>query len=226
MVSILIVDDDARIRRILSDFLKREGFKITEAADGGEAVCVFDRLTPDIDLVILDVMMPVLDGWHVLRHIKNKRPDTAVMMLTAKTEDGDQIYGFETGADDYVTKPISPVVLVARVKALLKRNIENALSGKKEYGCITIDELGRCVYCGGQQIVLSPKEFDLLAYLANNSGIALSREQILNAVWGYDYYGDLRTLDTHIKNLRAELGGGAEYIKTVRGYGYKFEVTQ
>ena len=146
------------------------------------------------------------------------------MMLTAKAEDGDQIYGFETGADDYVTKPISPVVLVARVKALLKRNLESKLSGKMDLGSVVIDELGRSVQSGGTQVDLSPKEFELLTYLASNRGIALSREQLLNAVWGYDYYGDLRTLDTHIKNLRAKLGDGGDMIKTVRGYGYKLEV--
>lgn len=220
----MIVDDDERIRRILSDFLKREGFKITEAADGGEAISFFNGNTADFDLVILDVMMPVADGWTVLRHIKDTSPNTAVMMLTAKAEDGDQIYGFETGADDYVTKPISPVVLVARVKALLKRNLESKLSGKMELGTVVIDELGRSVQSGGVQVDLSPKEFELLTYLASNRGIALSREQLLNAVWGYDYYGDLRTLDTHIKNLRAKLGDGGDMIKTVRGYGYKLEV--
>lgn len=224
MISIMIVDDDERIRRILSDFLKREGFKITEAADGGEAISLFNGNTADFDLVILDVMMPVADGWTVLRHIKDTSPNTAVMMLTAKAEDGDQIYGFETGADDYVTKPISPVVLVARVKALLKRNLESKLSGKMELGTVVIDELGRSVQSGGVQVDLSPKEFELLTYLASNRGIALSREQLLNAVWGYDYYGDLRTLDTHIKNLRAKLGDGGDMIKTVRGYGYKLEV--
>lgn len=220
----MIVDDDERIRRILSDFLKREGFKITEAADGGEAISFFNGNTADFDLVILDVMMPVADGWTVLRHIKDTSPNTAVMMLTAKAEDGDQIYGFETGADDYVTKPISPVVLVARVKALLKRNLESKLSGKIDLGSVVIDELGRSVQSSGVQVDLSPKEFELLTYLASNRGIALSREQLLNAVWGYDYYGDLRTLDTHIKNLRAKLGDGGDMIKTVRGYGYKLEV--
>lgn len=224
MISIMIVDDDERIRRILSDFLKREGFKITEAADGGAAISLFNENAADFDLVILDVMMPVADGWTVLRHIKDTSPNTAVMMLTAKAEDGDQIYGFETGADDYVTKPISPVVLVARVKALLKRNLESKLSGKMELGTVVIDELGRSVQSGGVQVDLSPKEFELLTYLASNRGIALSREQLLNAVWGYDYYGDLRTLDTHIKNLRAKLGDGGDMIKTVRGYGYKLEV--
>lgn len=224
MISIMIVDDDERIRRILSDFLKREGFKITEAADGGAAISIFNENTADFDLVILDVMMPVADGWTVLRHIKDTSPNTAVMMLTAKADDGDQIYGFETGADDYVTKPISPVVLVARVKALLKRNLESKLSGKMDLGSVVIDELGRSVQSGGTQVDLSPKEFELLTYLASNRGIALSREQLLNAVWGYDYYGDLRTLDTHIKNLRAKLGDGGDMIKTVRGYGYKFEV--
>ena len=224
MISIMIVDDDERIRRILSDFLKREGFKITEAADGGEAISFFNGNTADFDLVILDVMMPVADGWAVLRHIKDTSPNTAVMMLTAKAEDGDQIYGFETGADDYVTKPISPVVLVARVKALLKRNLESKRSGKIDLGSVVIDELGRSVQSSGVQVDLSPKEFELLTYLASNRGIALSREQLLNAVWGYDYYGDLRTLDTHIKNLRAKLGDGGDMIKTVRGYGYKLEV--
>ncbi len=226
MITILVVDDDERIRRIVSDFLKRDGFNIYEANDGKQAIDIFNLHNQEIDLVILDVMMPVLDGWQVLKYIKEARKATAVMMLTAKTEDGDQIYGFETGADDYVTKPISPVVLVARVKALLKRSLIDRFTDKREYAGITIDEPGRSVFVDDNPVDLSPKEFDLLIYLTNNKGIALAREQLLNVVWGYDYYGDLRTLDTHIKNLRAKLGKHGEHIKTVRGYGYKFDITE
>jgi len=226
MITILVVDDDERIRRIISDFFKRDGFNVFEASDGKQAIDIFNIHKQEIDLVILDVMMPILDGWHVLKYIKGIRETTAVMMLTAKTEDGDQIYGFETGADDYVTKPISPVVLVARVKALLKRNLIDKLTDKKTFGGIVIDEAGRSVVVDNKSVDLSPKEFELLIYLTNNKGIALAREQLLNVVWGYDYFGDLRTLDTHIKNLRAKLGKNGEHIKTVRGYGYKFDVIE
>lgn len=223
-MNILIVDDEERIRRVLADFFKREGFGILEAKDGEEAVELYDLQKDHINLVILDVMIPGIDGWGVLRHIRSSDTDMPVMMLTAKTQDGDQIYGFEAGADDYVTKPVSPIVLVARVKALLKRSTDKMLAGKTDFDGITVDQLGHRVCIDGTELDLSPKEYDLLVYLTNNHGIALPREQLVNVVWGYDYFGDMRTLDTHIKNLRAKMGEKGACIKTLRGYGYKFDV--
>jgi two-component system response regulator ResD len=223
MIHILIVDDEDRLRRVIKDFLKRDGYQIWEAKDGAEAISLFDQKKDLLNLVILDVMMPKVDGWGVLRHIRQGGSQIPVMMLTAKTEDDDQVFGLETGADDYVTKPISPIVLVARVKALLRRSLEKQISSRKEFGPLVVDEIGHAVYLNRAPLELSPKEYDLLVYLVSNEGIALSREQLVNVVWGYDYFGDLRTLDTHIKNLRAKLGGPGEWIKTLRGFGYKFE---
>ena len=223
-ITVMIADDDNRIRRVISDFMKRDGFKVIEAENGEQAIEIFDQQKDTIDLVILDVMMPITDGWGVLRHIRNISRATLVMMLTAKTEDGEQIYGFETGADDYVTKPISPVVLMLRIKALIKRSIDKSLSYINDYNGLVTDQSAHSIKIDGREINLSPKEYDLLIYLTSNNSMALSREQIVNAVWGYDYFGDMRTLDTHIKNIRAKLGDKGEYIKTVRGYGYKFEV--
>ena len=223
-INVLIADDDNRIRRVISDFLKREGISVIEAENGEEAIDIYDLKSDIIDLVILDVMMPVTDGWSVLRHIRGKSNDTLVMMLTAKTQDGEQIYGFEAGADDYVTKPISPVLLILRIKALLKRKFDRLMSGVRDYSGIVIDTLAHTVKCDGKSLDLSPKEYDLLVYLTDNENIALSREHIINVIWGYDYFGDMRTLDTHIKNIRSKLGEKGSFIKTVRGYGYKFEV--
>lgn len=223
MIHILIADDEDRICRVLGDFLKKEGFSILVAKNGQEAIELFDEKYEMINLVILDVMMPILDGWSVLRHIRTMTDKVPVMMLTAKTEDDDQLYGFETGADDYVSKPVSPIVLVARVKALLKRSFDSLLDSKKEFDGLVVDEIGHSVYLDDKLIDLSPKEYDLLVYLTKNNGIALSREQLINVVWGYDYFGDLRTLDTHIKNIRSKLQDKGSYIKTMRGYGYKFE---
>lgn len=223
-INVLIADDDNRIRRVISDFLKRDGISVIEAENGEEAIDIYDLKSEIIDLVILDVMMPVTDGWSVLRHIRSKNSDTLVMMLTAKTQDGEQIYGFEAGADDYVTKPISPVLLTLRIKALLKRKFDRLMSGVREYCGMVIDTLAHTVKCDGKTVDLSPKEYDLLVYLADNENIALSREHIINIIWGYDYFGDMRTLDTHIKNIRSKLGEKGKFIKTVRGYGYKFEV--
>lgn len=223
-VNILIADDDERIRRVISDFLKREGFKILEACDGEEAKYIFDSMKNTISLVILDVMMPFCDGWSVLMHIRNNDKKIPVMMLTAKTQDGDQIYGFDVGADDYVTKPVSPVVLVARVKALLRRNTDD--KNISHNSSVVIDKDAHNVTVDGNVVDFTPKEYDLLVYLSENYGIALSREQIVNAVWGFDYFGDIRTLDTHIKTIRAKLGDKNGCIKTVRGYGYKYEVSE
>lgn len=218
---ILYADDEARMRRLISDFLKKEGFDVIEAANGEQALEIF-KSQQDIALVILDVMMPVLDGWTVCKELR-KNYSVPIIMLTARTEEADEIYGFDIGADEYITKPFSAMVLVARVKALLRRT-EGRKKGKQSYGGICIDEVGHEVYVADDKLALSPKEFEFLIYLVKNEGIALSREKILDAVWDFDYYGDVRTVDTHIRKLRAKLGPCSEYIQTVRGHGYKFEV--
>ncbi|HWP80193.1 MAG TPA: response regulator transcription factor [Candidatus Acidoferrum sp.] len=223
MIKILIADDEEKIRRLVSDFLKREGITVLEAADGAEALARFEEYKEDLSLVILDVMMPVHDGWSVLRRIKGELPALPVLMLTARSEEADEVFGFELGADDYVGKPFSPVVLIARIKALLRKTAERSAAAPKDFGGIVIDEVARVVTMDGVRLDLSPKEYELLVYLAGNYNIAVSRDQILNAVWGYDYYGDLRTVDTHIKKVRAKLGRRGDYIRTVRGYGYRFE---
>ena len=208
MSTILIADDEARIRRLVSDFLKRDGHTIIEAADGKTALELIENRRPTLDLAILDVMMPGMDGFEVLREVREQETGDnhlPVMLLTARAEDADQVRGLEGGADDYVTKPFSPIVLAARVRTLLKR------------------ELRREVLVEGQPVELTPKEYELLIYFKKNRSIALSRESILNAVWGYDYFGDLRTVDTHVKKLRAKLGDCGSMIETVRGYGYRFE---
>ena len=215
MSTILIADDEARIRRLVSDFLKRDGHTILEAADGKAALELIENRRPTLDLAILDVMMPGMDGFEVLREIReqeNGEKHLPVMLLTARAEDADQVRGLESGADDYVTKPFSPIVLAARVRTLLKRE-----------GRAAVNELRREVLVEEQPVDLTPKEYELLIYFKNNRSIALSRESILNAVWGYDYFGDLRTVDTHVKKLRAKLGCCGSMIETVRGYGYRFE---
>ncbi len=224
MGTILLADDEARIRRLVIDFLKRDGHTVAEAGDGTQAIALFDRMPGRFDLVILDVMMPGADGFAVLRHIRESSAGARipVMMLTARAEDADEVYGLSAGADDYVTKPFSPLVLAARVKTLLGRY------GREEravavFGALQIDEMRREVRIADAVCELTPKEYELLIYFKNNKNIALSRESILNAVWGYDYFGDLRTVDTHVKKLRAKLGGCGEMISTVRGYGYRFE---
>lgn len=223
MAVIVLADDEARIRRLVIDFLKRDGHKILEAEDGPSALSLLED-HPEAELAILDVMMPGLDGFGVLRQIRTRMADRAlpVMMLTARAEENDQLLGLETGADDYVTKPFSPLVLAARVKSLLRR----AGGGEQEsmsFGALTIDETRHEVRVDGKNAGLTPKEYELMVYFKNNRAIALSREKILNAVWGYDYFGDLRTVDTHIKKLRAKLGASGGLIETVRGYGYRFE---
>ena len=220
---ILIADDEARIRRLVSDFLKRDGHTILEAADGREALALIERERGRLDLAILDVMMPYADGFAVLAAIRAQGGDRLpVMMLTARAEEADQVQGFDGGADDYVTKPFSPVVLAARVRTLLKRTGVGVREVTK-LGDLEIDEMRRRVTVAGAPAELTPKEYELLIYFKNNRSIALSREAILNAVWGYDYFGDLRTVDTHIKKLRAKLGPCGSMIDTVRGYGYRFE---
>ncbi|MBQ3076654.1 MAG: response regulator transcription factor [Clostridia bacterium] len=223
-VTILIADDEDKMRRLVGDFLKREGYAVVEAADGGQAVELVDRLGADLSLVLLDVMMPVQDGWSVLRHIKSRHPALPVIMLTARTEEADEIFGLELGADDYVGKPFSPIVLTARVKSLLRKAAEVGSTQPKAYGPLVIDDVARVVTLEGKRLDLSPKEYELLVYLAANQNIAVSRDQILNSVWGYDYFGDLRTVDTHIKKVRAKLGDFGRVIHTVRSYGYRFEI--
>lgn len=217
---ILVADDEQRIRRIVSDFLKKEGYRVIEAEDGVQAIDEF--LKEQFDLVILDVMMPKMDGWAVCRQIR-KQSKLPIIMLTARSEESDELFGFELGADEYITKPFSPSILVARVNALIRR-LYSEEKKSIAFGELEIDFEGHSVYISGDLIDLSPKEYELLQYLVENIGKALSREQILNVVWGYDYYGDLRTVDTHIKRLRAKLLDTASYIQTVRGYGYRFEV--
>lgn len=226
---ILIADDESRMRKLIKDYLKRDGFDTIEAADGLEALAQFD-LNPDTALIILDVMMPKLDGYGVLKKIR-QTSKVPVIILTAKSEEDDALEGFTAGADEFVTKPFSPKVLVARVKAILNRG-ENGNSsaeggdGVMTCGKITLDENAHTVKADGKDVVLSVKEFDLLAYFMRNKGLALSREKILNSVWDYDYFGDARTIDTHVKKLRSKLGDCGNYIHTIWGMGYKFEVEE
>ncbi len=225
MAVILIADDEARIRRLVSDFLKRDGHTMLEAEDGTAALTLL-RQHNEIDLAILDVMMPGADGFAVLESIRQdeRTRRLPVMMLTARAEELDQLHGLQGGADDYVTKPFSPLVLCARVKNLLARAIGPQQEQADSFGELDIDEARHEVRVHGSDIGLTPKEYELMVYFKNNRGIALSREKILNAVWGYDYFGDLRTVDTHIKKLRAKLGEYGSKIETVRGYGYRFEI--
>ena len=225
MFTILIADDEERIRRLVSDFLRRDGYTVLQAADGGQAMELIDQKLGSIDLIILDVMMPVYDGWSVLRHIRSKNTEVPVMMLTARTEENDEVFGFDLGADDYITKPFSPIVLSARVRAIEKRCHQRS-EGVYQAGELSVNEIRREVCVAGQTVDLTPKEYELLIYFKNNQNIAVSRENILNAVWGYDYFGDLRTVDTHVKKLRAKLGECGTMIETVRGVGYRFRDPQ
>ena len=222
MFTILIADDEERIRRLVSDFLRRDGYTVLQAADGGQAMELIDQKLGSIDLIILDVMMPVYDGWSVLRHIRSKNTEVPVMMLTARTEENDEVFGFDLGADDYITKPFSPIVLSARVRAIEKRCHQRS-EGVYQAGELSVNEIRREVCVAGQTVDLTPKEYELLIYFKNNQNIAVSRENILNAVWGYDYFGDLRTVDTHVKKLRAKLGDCGKMIETVRGFGYMWK---
>lgn len=221
MTKVLIADDEERLRKLVSDFLKREGLQTVEAADGKEALEIFEE-DLGIDLVILDVMMPEYDGWAVCRTIR-KNSSIPIIMLTARGEETDELFGFELGADEYISKPFSPQVLVARVQALLRRTGVGSKSTYSFQG-LEIDKESHVVTIEGSRLELSPKEFDLLIYFAENEGRALSRDQILNAVWDYNFYGDPRTVDTHVKKLRLKLGDKGSLIQTVRGIGYRFEV--
>lgn len=218
--NILIIEDETRIRFLLRDYFFKEGFNIIEASDGDEGINYF--MNSKVDLVILDIMMPRVDGITVLEMIR-KVSKVPVILLTAKGQEEDKLFGYEMGADDYMTKPFSPKVLVAKVKALLKRTSEESFSSENDYNGLTINKLSHEVKINNEIINLSPKEFELLSYLADNEGIALSRDNILDNVWGLDYYGDLRTVDTNIKKLREKLGEKSTYIITVRGSGYRFE---
>ena len=220
-LKILMVDDEARMRKLVRDFLTNKGFKVIEAADGEEAVDIFFA-QKDIALILLDVMMPKMDGWEVLKTIR-KYSQVPVVMLTARSEERDELQGFSLGVDEYISKPFSPKILVARVEAILRRS--NAVSSDVlEVGGIRIDKAAHQVTIDGKEVDLSFKEFELLTYFVENEGIALSREKILNNVWNYDYFGDARTIDTHVKKLRSKLGDKGEYIRTIWGMGYKFEV--
>lgn len=219
---ILIVDDESRMRKLIRDFLQREGYQILEASDGIEAMDLF-YADKNIDLIILDVMMPRMDGWQVCKEVR-EHSKVPIMMLTARAEEQNELKGFELGVDEYVAKPFSPKILVARVGALLKRvkNVED--DAEINAGGIAINKSAHMVTIDGEIIDLSVKEFELLTYFVENQKIALSREKILNNVWNYDYFGDARTIDTHVKKLRSKLGDKGSYIKTIWGMGYKFEV--
>ncbi len=220
--NILIVEDELRIRILLRDYFRRDGFNIIEAGDGEEALKSFSET--NIDLVVLDIMMPKIDGFEVCKTIRSVS-NIPIILLTAREEEEDKLYGYELGADDYVTKPFSPKVLIAKVNAILKRT-ENDIINKNisNFNGLKINKLSHEVILDGEELSLSPKEYDLLLYLTSNKGIALSRDKILDNVWGYDYFGDIRTVDTNIKRLREKLLHKSSYITTVRGSGYKFEV--
>jgi len=222
--TILIVDDEVRMRKLLKDFLLQKNYQILEAEDGEKALQVYKENQNKISLILLDVMMPKLDGWSVLRQIRQDSK-VPIIMLTARGEEQDELFGFELGVDEYISKPFSPKILVARVEAILKRTRQNE-NDVKDYGGITIDYDGRTVKVDGKSIEMSLREYELLKYLVDNEGIALSRDKILNNVWNYDYYGDSRTIDSHIKKIRHKLGKKGKYIETMRGIGYKFEVKQ
>ena len=221
-IKILVVDDESRMRKLVRDFLEKKGYAVFEAGDGIEAMDVFYR-EKDIDLLILDIMMPRMDGWQVCREVRQSSK-VPIIMLTARSDERDELQGFELGVDEYISKPFSPRILVARVEAVLRRTNASQEDGAKDIGGILIDKAAHLVKVDGEVIDLSFKEFELLTYFADNQGIALSREKILNNVWNYDYFGDARTIDTHVKKLRSKLGDKGNYIKTIWGMGYKFEV--
>ena len=221
-IKILIVDDESRMRKLVKDFLGREGYLVREAGDGMEALEIFYE-EKDIALIILDVMMPRMDGWQTCREIRQSS-QVPIIMLTARSEEHDELQGFELGVDEYISKPFSPKILVARVEAILRRSHAIGTGDVIDAGGIMIDKAAHQVKIDDTEIDLSFKEFELLAYFVENQGIALSREKILNNVWNYDYFGDARTIDTHVKKLRSKLGDKGNYIKTIWGMGYKFSV--
>ena len=219
---ILVVDDESRMRKLVKDFLARQGYTVLEAADGMEAMDYF-YADKDIALIILDVMMPRMDGWQVCREIR-MHSKVPIIMLTARSEERDELQGFDLGVDEYISKPFSPKILVARVEAILRRTQGSGNADEISAGGIVVDKAAHTVMSDGSPVDLSFKEFELLTYFMENQGIALSREKVLNNVWNYDYFGDARTIDTHVKKLRSKLGDKGEYIKTIWGMGYKFEV--
>ena len=221
-LKILVVDDESRMRKLVRDFLIKEDYEVLEAGDGSEALDVFFE-NQDIALIILDVMMPKLDGWQVCREIRNYSK-VPIIMLTARADERDELQGFELGVDEYISKPFSPKILMARVGAILRRTNQAVEGGSIECGGIVIDKAAHVVTIDGNPIDLSFKEFELLTFFVENKGIALSREKILNSVWDYDYFGDARTIDTHVKKLRSKMGAKGDMIKTVWGMGYKLEV--
>ncbi|MBP5194858.1 MAG: response regulator transcription factor [Lachnospiraceae bacterium] len=220
---VMVVDDESRMRKLVKDFLTKSGYEVLEAANGAEALDTF-YMNSQVDLIILDVMMPVMDGWETVREIR-KSSKVPIIMLTARSEERDELQGFSLGVDEYISKPFSPKILVARVGAILRRS-GNAGDEKTELAGIVLDKSAHVVSVDGKPVELSYKEFELLAYFMDNAGIALSREKILGSVWNYDYFGDARTIDTHVKKLRSKLGPKGEYIHTIWGLGYKFDPGQ
>ncbi len=221
--TILLVDDEPKIRILLNDFLQKEGYRVIEAGDGRQAMEIFSEKGSDIALILLDVMIPEYDGWTVCREIR-KSSDIPIIMMTARSEDFDEVHGFEIGADDYVKKPIKPTVLVARIQAFFRRlDKENGKRKRLVFGELEVDDNCHVVKICNEEISLSPTEYSILLVLAENNGRIVSREQLLRQVWGYDYYGGLRTVDTHINRLRIKLGKKGDAILTIRGFGYKFE---
>lgn len=223
-LKVMVVDDESRMRKLVKDFLVKKGFDVIEAENGEEAVDRFFE-TKDIALIVLDVMMPKMDGWEVCREIR-KMSQVPIIMLTAKSDEKDELLGFELGVDEYITKPFSPKILVARIEAILRRSNVIGPEDMIEVGGIRLNKAAHEVTIDGRPVELSFKEFELLTYFVTNQGVALSRERILNNVWNYDYFGDARTIDTHVKKLRSKLGEKGNYIKTIWGMGYKFEVEQ
>ncbi len=221
-LKILVVDDESRMRKLVRDFLVKKEFDVVEAEDGAQAIDIFFE-QKDIALVILDVMMPKMDGWQVCREIR-AYSTVPIIMLTAKSDERDELLGFDLGVDEYISKPFSPKILVARVEAILRRTSGFSADDILRAGSIEINKAAHEVTIDGKSVELSFKEFELLTYFVENQGIALSREKILNSVWNYDYFGDARTIDTHVKKLRSKLGDKGDYIRTIWGMGYKFEV--
>lgn len=221
-LKVLMVDDESRMRKLVSDFLTRKGYQVIEAGDGEEAIDKFYE-DKNISLVILDVMMPKMNGWDTCRQIR-KNSNVPIIMLTAKSDEASELNGFDCGADEYISKPFSPKILTARVDALIRRSYSIDSSEMIDVGGVVINKAAHIVKINDEEIELSFKEFELLTYFVDNKGIALSREKILNNVWNYDYFGDARTIDTHVKKLRKKLGDKGDYIKTIWGMGYKFEV--
>ena len=222
-LKILVVDDESRMRKLVKDFLTKKNFQVLEAGDGEEAMDIFYK-EKDIALIILDVMMPKMDGWEVCREVR-KNSKVPIIMLTARSDEKDELQGFDLGVDEYISKPFSPKILVARVEAILRRTGKSAQENEVlDVGGIHLDKAAHMVEIDGRSVDLSYKEFELLTYFMENRGLALSREKILNNVWNYDYFGDARTIDTHVKKLRSKMGEKGEYIHTIWGMGYKFEV--